>query len=192
MTIHIASVVEGYGEVQALPILLRRIADEAFFYDRDIRTPHRIARTSMTREKVADAVRTQRAVVGEDGIVVVLYDSDDDDPDEIVETTKEQLAAAVCEALVFVAVREYEAWLLAGIDSLRGTPALKSDAHFEGDPESPRSPAGKLEEQMTESYKKTLHQARFTGRVDLSQVAERSPSFQKFYREFTEALSGRT
>lgn len=188
MTVRIASVVEGHGEVQALPVLLRRIADERGVFDRDIRTPHRIGRPHMTGQKVASAVRIQRAVVGDDGIVIVLYDSDDDDPATAVATTREHLAESSCEALVLVAVREYEAWLLAGIESLRGTASIAEDASFLGDPESPRNPAGKLEEQMTESYKKTLHQARFTGRLDLEKASERSPSLRTFITEFTEAL----
>ena len=127
-------------------------------------------------------------LVGDDGIVIVLYDSDDDDPATAVATTREHLAESSCEALVLVAVREYEAWLLAGIESLRGTASIAEDASFLGDPESPRNPAGKLEEQMTESYKKTLHQARFTGRLDLEKASERSPSLRTFITEFTEAL----
>lgn len=188
MTVRIASVVEGHGEVKAFPILIRRIAESIGIYDCEIRTPHRIGRDHMTRSLVANAVRTQRDAVGSDGLIVVLYDSDDDDPATVVESTREQLASASCDALVFVAVREYEAWLLAGIDSLRGSSAITDDATYEGDPESPRDAAGRLGELMTESYRKTLHQPRFTARLDLDLAAERSPSLRTFVDGFTEAL----
>lgn len=57
MTIRIASVVEGHGEVQAIPILIRRIAMTRGVFDISIRTPHRIGRPHMTSPKVAAAVR---------------------------------------------------------------------------------------------------------------------------------------
>lgn len=188
MTVRVASVVEGHGEVKALPILIRRIAERLGVYDCEIRTPHRIGRDHMTRSLVANAVRTQRDAVGEKGLIVVLYDSDDDTPDAVVESTKEQLAFASCEALVFVAVREYEAWLLAGVESLRESSAVIDDAAYEGDPEAPRDAAGRLGELMTESYRKTLHQPRFTAQFDIDLAAERSPSLRTFVDVVTEAL----
>lgn len=188
MTIRIASVVEGHGEVKAVPILLRRIAEDLGIFDCDIRTPHRIGRDHMTGPKVASAVRIQQAAVGPDGIVVVLYDSDDDVPETAVASTLEQLASGPHEALVFVAVREFEAWLLAGIESLREAGSIIGNASFDGDPERPRDAAGRLEKLMTESYKKTLHQARFTARLDFEQASRRSPSFKIFVDGVSEAL----
>lgn len=188
MTLRIGSVVEGHGEVQALPILIRRIAADLGIFNCDIRTPHRIGRDHMTGPKVARAVRVQQAAVGADGLVIVLYDSDDDVPESAVASTRAQLAPESDRVLVFTAVREFEAWFLAGIDSLRGAGSVADDASFDGDPEAPRDAAGRLEELMTESYKKTLHQARFTGRLDFHHAAKRSPSLLKFVEGVSEAL----
>lgn len=188
MTIRIASVVEGHGEVQAIPILIRRIAMTRGVFDISIRTPHRIGRPHMTSPKVAAAVRMQRLAVGEDGIVIVVYDSDDDDPAVASRETESQLDNSSCRATVLVAVREYEAWLLAGIQSLRNSHLIKGDASFAGDPELPRNAAGKLRELMTESYKKTVHQASLTAHLDLDEAASKSPSFKRFLEAMTSAL----
>lgn len=188
MSRRIAAVVEGHGEVKAVPILLRRIAEDLGVYDCEIRTPHRIGRDHMTGAKMVSAVRIQRAVVGEDGLVIVLYDSDDDEPEATIEATITALRSASCDAAVFVAVREFESWLLADIESLRGSDSIRDDASFDDDPERPRDAAGRLEDLMTESYKKTLHQARFRARLDLQRAAEASPSLRRFIDGVSTAL----
>lgn len=188
MTLRIGSVVEGHGEVAAVPVLLRRIAGCLGIFDCDIRTPHRIGRDHMTGPKVANAVRMQQSVVGSAGLVIVLYDSDDDVPDAVVAATRQQLGEGLVQALVFVAVREFESWFLAGIESLRDAGSVTDDASFGGDPEAPRDAAGRLESLMTESYKKTLHQARFTARFDIQKASERSPSLRTFVEGVSTAM----
>ena len=74
--VRIASVVEGHGEVEALPVLIRRICEEQGEYGHEVGKPHRIHRPEMHTPKVLAAVRIQRARVGKNGIVVVLYDAE--------------------------------------------------------------------------------------------------------------------
>ena len=89
--VRIASVVEGHGEVEALPVLIRRICEEQGEYGHEVGKPHRIHRPEMHTPKVLAAVRIQRARVGESGIVVVLYDADDDEWEAARKSTQEQL-----------------------------------------------------------------------------------------------------
>lgn len=58
--------------------------------------------------------------MGDDGLIVVLLDSDDDDPEPLAEV----IEAVPCRARVIavVAVREYEAWFLAASTRSGGTP----------------------------------------------------------------------
>lgn len=140
---------------------------------------------------VAAAVRVQQAGVGPEGFVVVLYDSDDDVPDRAEDATREALDAAGATAVVAVAVREYEAWLLAGVESLRSHPSVLEDAAFAGDPESPRDAKGRLRDLMTEPYKETLHQARLTAILDLDRAISRSPSLRRFTERVEQAITAR-
>lgn len=190
MTTIVGSVVEGHGEVKALPELLRRIAHEATIFDIEVRQPHRVGRDCMRSTEVLSAVRVQRAGIEERGgigVIVVLYDSDDDDPEECVEATR--MALEGHGAVVAVAVREYEAWFLAGIESLRGHPAIKDDAAYDKDPEAKRGAKEALEKQMVEKYVETRHQVAFSAGLDLDATAQRSPSFTRFRKQYLAALA---
>lgn len=176
----IAAVVEGHGEVNALPILLRRICESKGYYSIDYLKPHRLSRSSMMMHKVGDAVRLQRNKVGSSGVVVVLYDSDDDSPEFAVEETSRFIGSQSDNVVVAVAVREYEAWFLASIESLRTHKLVKDDAVYFGNPESRRDAKGALGECMTESYRETRHQSKFSARFDLEAARLNSPSFARF------------
>ncbi|AYD89536.1 DUF4276 family protein [Actinomyces lilanjuaniae] len=188
MTPCVGAVVEGHGEVSALPVLIRRIAEEHGHYGVRTTQPHRLPRAEMTGSKVAKAVRMQRLRAGQGG-VVVLCDADDDDPQKVRRLTLEALGGI--QTVVAVAVREYEAWFLAAAESLRSHTAVRDDASFDGDPERPRDAKGRLEQIMTESYKETLHQVRFTGVMSLEAARGRSPSFAAFEHDLLVALGGR-
>ncbi|NDO89564.1 DUF4276 family protein [Cellulosimicrobium composti] len=180
----IASVVEGHGEVTGLPVLLRRIAFERHNIHVDVLKPHRVPRANMVRrpDELQKAVRLQANRVRGAGAVIVLTDSDDDDPEKL----RARLQATVdgantsAPAVVSVAVREYEAWFLAGIESLRVHPSVLDDATYEDDCEAPRNPKLRLEMLMTESYGSVRHQVAFNARLDLDEVASKSPSFRQF------------
>lgn len=187
MTRRVALVVEGHGEVQAAPVLVRRICEDHGLFDVVVAgPPHRLARPSMVREQVASAVRMQRLRAGEDGVVVVLYDADDDDVSVTRRRTLDLLEPH--GVVVAIAVREYEAWFLAAMESLRGHQDVRGDASFEGDPEAPRNAKKRLEEQMTDSYSETRHQARFSAVMSLDAARRRSPSFARFEQELVDAL----
>ena len=83
MTVRVGAVVEGHGEVRALPILIRRICETHEVFDLHVEHPYRLPRTQMLNEKLGGAVRMQRIRVGDNGVVLVLLDADDDDPGEV-------------------------------------------------------------------------------------------------------------
>jgi hypothetical protein len=78
-----------------------------------------------------------------------------------------------------IAWREYEAWLLAAVDSLHAHPAVRDDARTPADPEGNRGAKGRLESLMLESYKETLHQAKFSAQIDLKMAQANSRSFRR-------------
>ena len=118
MTVRVGAVVEGHGEVRALPILIRRICETHEVFDLHVEHPYRLPRTQMLNEKLGGAVRMQRIRVGDNGVVLVLLDADDDDPGEVRARITSILGReAEGTMVVAVAVREYEAWFLAAIES---------------------------------------------------------------------------
>lgn len=187
----VASIVEGHGEVEAVPELLRRIARELLGLEIECLRPHRVPRPKIPRPlELGRAVRLQGARVGGGpGGVLVLLDADDDDPARLrqeVQSIADDEAPGV--AVVVVAVREFEAWFLAAAESLRPHRSVRGDAAFAGDPESPRDAKGELQRLMTEAYGEVRHQVAFCALLDLDAARERSPSFA----ELVEAVSHMT
>lgn len=84
-SVTIASVVEGHGDVAALPILVRRVANECYdCYDVLIPKPHRVPRNQMVKgDFLRRAVAMQSVRVAQRGGVLVVADADDDCPVEL-------------------------------------------------------------------------------------------------------------
>lgn len=78
----IQPIVEGYGEVQALPILLRRLRDQASAWDVEIKRPMRCNRSELVGqpklEKMVKAARYQPDC----NAILILFDGDRDCPAE--------------------------------------------------------------------------------------------------------------
>lgn len=184
MTRQVACIVEGHADVDAVPILLRRLA-AAHGVDVQVHRGHRVPRPMMDREEVGRAVSLQRRRVGETGVVVVVADADDDDPADLI--GRIQTVAHASDVVVGVPVREFEAWFLAALPSLRGHRAVADDAAFDGDPEAPRNPKKPLEQAMGVSYRETIHQPAFAALMDLDQ-ARRCASFARFETRYVQAL----
>ncbi|MCZ0937037.1 MAG: DUF4276 family protein [Caldilineaceae bacterium] len=119
----IQPIVEGYGEVKALPILLRRLVEEAEVWLVGIGRPIRKPRNQLVREtELRKAVRLA-LLQPECSAVLILFDGDSDCPAELGPAVQEWAVAEAgdvpCE--VVIAHREYEAWFLASIESRPST-----------------------------------------------------------------------
>lgn len=84
---------------------------------------------------------------------------------------------------VVLAVREFEAWFLAGLESLRGALGIPDRATYDGDPEEPRGAKGQFERVLGRPYLDVDDQVRFVSRIDPAMVRANSPSFDKLVRE---------
>lgn len=185
MTVVLLPVVEGDGDVRAVRILLRRICGEVFGrWDVEIRQPWRLPRSKMTMP--GEVGRVYRALAaglsgGDGGVIVVLDQDDDQDLRRLVgEVAAPMLGMA--ELRVVVACREYEAWFLGGIESLRTHRSIRDDAHFDSDPEAPRDAKGRLRQLMHEPYRETLHQPAFSELLSIEEARRRCPSFDYLVR----------
>lgn len=189
----IVTIVEGDGEVKALPILLRRVAEARGIYDLDVPAPIRVRRDQFIRRDEEFKRKIQLAAAkAKDAKVIILLDADDDCPVELAADIAER-AQSVAPGLwlsVVVARREYEAWFLAGAASLAGKRGLREDMEAPAEADSIRNAKGWLSERIrTGRYHEVSDQPALTAVIDLEQVAVRSRSFRKFVKEVELALA---
>lgn len=171
---NVALIVEGHGEVQALPLLVRRILGERGHHP-TINKPHRIPRDRMLSD-LPRAVPLHRSRVGGSGLVMIVFDADDCEAQTAAKKALD-VAADGHPVAVSVAVREYEAWFLAALASLRSHRAVRADAEYLDDPEARRGAKEQLREHMNEPYRENIHQPAFSQLMDLAEARRRSPSF---------------
>ncbi len=191
----IGLVVEGHGEVQAAPILVRRIATwTGFEGELLIPPPLRVHRGSIVKEgELERAVEFSARKVGEGGGILVLLDADDDPACKLGPELLQRARAARSDRRIGVvfAVQEYEAWFLAAAESLRGHRTLPDDLSPPAKPEDIRGAKGWLDARMTDGYSETIEQAKLTARFDLDRARD-APSFDKLVREVCKLLQRET
>lgn len=184
----IQPIVEGYGEVQALPILLRRLRDQASAWDVEIKRPMRCNRSELVSqpklEKMVKAARYQPDC----NAILILFDGDRDCPAELGPRVH-AWASAACGELpceVVMPHKEYEAWFLASIESLRGHRGIRKDATAHPAPEAPRGAKAQLRARMEENvgYLETADQAAFSALFSMQAAYSGCRSFRKLTKSF--------
>jgi Domain of unknown function (DUF4276) len=188
MTASIYIIVEGHGEVNAVPVLLRRLAHERLErYDVQVFPPHRVPKGRMLNTNALERAATlgRRRIIerGGRGGVMLLLDADRECPATLGRELLLRLRGAVQDlpTSVVLAKREYEAWFLAAASSLRGHERVRDTADAPADPEAI---AGAKEYLVREllvpeaAYSETVDQVAFTALMDFAQ-ALRCRSFQK-------------
>lgn len=190
----IQPIVEGQGDEAAVPLLLRRLRDEAQAWGLEFGRPHRKRRTQLVKK---DTLQSAVKVAGlrEDCVgIIVLFDADDDCPAELAPTLEQwaREAAGDIHCAVVMANREYEAWFLASIEALRGTAGILPGAASHPNPEIPRDAKGELELHMPlgASYSATVDQVKLTARLDLPNAYRRCRSFRKLVKAFGTLAAG--
>lgn len=184
----IQSIIEGHGEVEAIPVLLRRLQAELREYGFQIARPIRRKRSELvTEEQVRRSVRLAMGIPDCAGILI-LFDSDDDCPATIGPLIQQwaQTEAGNILCQVVLAKREYEAWFIAAVESLRNFRGIKGDAASHPEPETVRDCKGALEDRMITggSYSPSVDQAAFTARLDLRAAYQACRSFRRIASAF--------
>jgi hypothetical protein len=186
MTFKIGCVVEGQGEREAFPLLLRRIiaaVDPALAVE--IPRPFKANRSSLVKDQLENAVEAVALRVRPNGAVFVLLDSDDDCPKELGPKLQCRAEAVSIGLPVSVVLchREFESWFLAAAKSLRGKGGLSDDILPPENPEHVRGAKEWLQSRMTRhAYSETVDQPKLVASMDL-QEARVARSFDKCYRE---------
>jgi hypothetical protein len=190
--ISIGCIVEGYGEVEAVPKLIYRIAIHANINEQIIVTaPIRVARSRIIKpnELERHVELAARNIQGRGGIFIIL-DSDDDPPCTLGPKLY-QRAVNVRKNIpigLVLAHREYESWFVATADSLGGCQDFPLNVQPHPRPEAKRGAKEWLGVVQKRRYNETFDQPAFTGRFDLESARLRAHSFDKCFREIVRLL----
>jgi hypothetical protein len=195
MTVQIAAIVEGHGECEAVPVLIRRVAaqiDPGF-------VPVVLPPLRIPASKLRLAAEIERAVElaarklrGSGGIVIIL-DCDwsggcpaTDAPELLARATG---ARSDLPIAVILANKEFENWFVAAADSLHGKRGLPVDLEAPDRPEDVRGAKEWLSHRMqSRVYSPAEDQAALTAEFDMA-AARKADSFDKCYREIARILS---
>jgi len=178
---NIIPIVEGYGEVAAVPILLRRLQKITGDYSFQIAEPMRWHCSELAEEeKIAKKVAIARRRKDCAGILII-FDSDDRCPKSLAPKLAEAARRAAdipCELVM--AHREFESWFLAAFDSIRDALPFVPNAVAPNDPETKRNAKGTLTDLLPpgRSYSPTVDQATLARSFDLAAAYRASRSFR--------------
>lgn len=190
----IQPIVEGQGEVEAFPILLRRLLQEAGVYSIDIGHPIRQKRGQLLRPELLEKAILMAYRQHDCRSVLIMIDADDDCPKELktkLEAHTEKISTGIpCK--IVIPKCEYEAWFLASLESLRGKRQINKTACSPKDPESIRDAKGMLSQEMPlgNSYLATVDQAKLSAAFDMRQAYRKSRSFKHLVSALGELLRG--
>jgi hypothetical protein len=189
----IAPIVEGKGEVEAVPKLLQRLFRQALRHGFLVVNPAiRIKAGSFLNDEgyfrryVELASRKARAQPR--GHVLILLDCEDDCAGRLGPQLLARARNVHSDVSFTVALahREYETWFLAAAPSLRSVAGLPADLDAPASPEIIRGAKEWLAARLPNGYDETNHQPLFTGHFSFAQAAA-VPSFARLQRK-TQAL----
>ncbi|HLJ58037.1 MAG TPA: DUF4276 family protein [Chthonomonadaceae bacterium] len=191
----IACIVEGYGDVEAVPITVRRIA-LAVAPDVTLQIAHpaiRVARNKIVQpQQLESAVELAARKLDGPGGILVLMDADEDCPAQLGTDLLKRAVAARSDypVAVVIAKPEFEAWFASAAVSLRGSQGLAPDLVPPQHPEGLSDAKGWLRRNMLGSrkYSETVDQAVFARRFDLHE-AKACGSFDKLCRDIEMLIS---
>ena len=193
MILKIGCIVEGRGDVAAVPVLIRRIAAECYpELAIDMPRPIRADRNQVVQpNELEQEVKLAAQKISGQGAIFIILDSDEDCPAELGPILLHR-ALQVCPNLpiaVVLAKHEFEAWFLAAAESLRGRRGLRNDLNSPDNPEAIRGAKEWLRQRMQSgrTYRETRDQPAFTALFDLEQ-ARNANSFDKCYRDIVRLL----
>lgn len=185
-------IVEGHGEVEAAPVLLRRLLAEADCQNVGVGRPIRRTQSQLRSKEGIQAGVRLALLQPECAAVVILFDGEDDCPKELAVQVqawaREAAAGKPCD--VVIAYREYETWFLAALESLRGQYGIPKNATAPANPESKRDAKGVLEEFMPpdRAYSETGDQPAMSAAFDMGLAHRRNRSFRKLVKAVGDLL----
>ena len=177
MSLEIVCIVEGHGEVRALPVLIRRIRPDA-----RITRVLRIPKSRLLKKSELEGEVETAAALAEtpEAVILILIDADEDCPAELGPALAARAAVARSDrrVIVSIAIAEFENLFLAAAKSLRGRRGLPEDLTPPPKPESVRGTKEWLR-RARGSYSETIDQPALAAVFDLDEARSGSRSFAR-------------
>ena len=187
----IQPIVEGPGDVAAVPVLLRRLLHEAMLRpDTTVMRPVNCTGKGNLRKRIQDYI--SYCLGNNCDAILVLFDADSDCALELVREVCEKCRGLNLPVPIAVvcAVREYETWFLASVESAAG-----GQGRAEPNPESVVNPKERLKALLGGRYRETEHQAGLSAKLDLDATAGTRRSFRRLrhaVEELVDAIDANT
>ena len=196
MTDSIVPIVEGFAEVESIPVLMRRFLGEWSKYKLEIGKPVRVPRYQVIKQgelerRVAMAMQRPNCQA-----IVIILDADDDCPKDFAPELLRRAEQAAQDTLVSVVLpkSEMESWFVGSIESLRGTRGISAEACSPHNPEAIRDAKGYLTQAMEGShrYMEVDDQPALAAKFNINQAFNNCRSFKKFYNDFRRIVDSLT
>lgn len=203
MTLRVFCIVEGHGDVESFPILVRRIANEILaYYDISVEQSYRLPKGKITKIddlgpalELASRRLRERSGPGDCNLILVTRDADNDCVVEVAQTLKELCAETIAGPIARIAIadEEFEAWLLAGAEGLRTHRDCRGDFDLPGNVDDLKSPKAIFEGLILKagrSYSETVDQPKFAASMALDELARaRSRSLRHLVSTIQRAIT---
>jgi hypothetical protein len=193
--VKIAAIVEGQGDREAVPILIRRVAqmiDPGLVPK--VLPPLRVPASRLLKQgEIERSIElAARKLQGQGGIIIIVdCDWENGCPAEDGPMLLKRAVSARGDLpiAVVLAKKEFEAWFLAAAESLRGQHGLPDSLEPPLYPEEIRGAKEWLSDRMSpgRSYAETTDQPALTAIFDM-EMARRADSFDKCYRDIRNML----
>lgn len=179
MVLRVYCIVEGHGDVDAFPILIRRMCAELFGEAVVVEVPYRLPKGRITRPVDLQGVLElgalrlkERAEEGDKLLMIVSRDADDECPVAVAKTINDIAAQTMAKDICHSVIpnEEFEAWLLAGAAPLAQHPDCVGQAYVTDNADSIKNPKGVFERQVLReerTYSETVDQPKFTAQIEL-------------------------
>ncbi len=194
----IVPIVEGDGEVDAVPILLRKLLDEMGRWEVQVARPKNAHGCGNLTKPGGVEKFVQLAWAEADcAAVLILMDAEKNCAKELATSFSRRVQAmgAYRPVVTVIAKCEYEVWFLASLETIAGTdlqgrPGLPASLQCPNDIEAIVGVKQWLSRQFPaeRAYKETLDQAPMTHLLDIVLARERSRSFRRLWHAIEQAL----
>lgn len=188
----IVPIVEGDGEVPAVPSLLRRILRESLRYDVQIARPKNAnGRGNLTKEGGLERFIKYAWKEPDCAVILILIDAENECHIDVARKLSKRVEVMGIRLpfVILVANHMYETWFLASIETIAGHLGLPADLQPPADVEAIGNPKAWINQQFPpgRAYKETQDQDAMTHLLDID-LARRSRSFRRFLHAVEEAL----
>jgi hypothetical protein len=191
-------IVEGPGELSAVPILLRRILHENFQrYELTLAKPFLAkGKGNLTISGGLERYLENARAEADCGAMLILVDADKEDvacPPRLAKDFAERSRkpGLPFPIAIVVAVCEYESWFLANLETIAPKYFEKPETiTYEGNPEAECSAKGWLARQMPNDfpYSPSIHQDKMSQLIDLDKTYVICRSFKRLVDAVEELL----